>query len=94
MGLVAAEVIVWWVAWWRASHLLGLKGHAQLLLLPALAMMSTAGLLWVTQEWPLAVRVLLATLLLISQALIFDAPLRKHLQRSVMAAAHSVDPVH
>lgn len=50
MGLLAAEVAVWWSTWWCAHRMLGLNGHGRLLLRPLLTAALAAGCLWLLPQ--------------------------------------------
>lgn len=76
LALVLAELVVWATTWWFARTRLQLRGHARLLLRPAVGMLGAAGLLWLTTGLPLAARVVALTGVLGCMVFVLDSELR------------------
>ena len=76
IGLFAAEVVVWWGAWWCSRHMLGLKGHARLLIRPLLVAALVSVVLWspVFTSW--IVRTVVGATVFAVLALMSDVELR------------------
>ncbi|HVF11319.1 MAG TPA: oligosaccharide flippase family protein [Abditibacteriaceae bacterium] len=81
MGLFASEVVVWSSAWWCGRRMLGLRGHARLLIRPLVAAAIVAGMLWALPLAIQSVRSVLAVMLLTGLALALDAAVRKRLRQ-------------
>src|SRR5262245_11156439 len=77
MGLLAAETAVWMAAWRFGARMLGLKGHAKLLLRPSLASILVSILLWSTPISSAIGRTAMGAASMIALALIFDAEARR-----------------
>jgi hypothetical protein len=79
MGLLIAEVAVWLITWYCGWRMLGLKGHARLLLGPLLTAAVAAGCLSIVPASSLTLRMLAALLLSAGMAMVLDQAVRHRL---------------
>jgi len=77
MGLLTAETTVWMVAWLCGVRMLGLKGHAKLLLRPLLAALIASTLIWSMPSAPAIARAAMGAASMIALALTFDGAFRR-----------------
>lgn len=83
IGLFAAEVAVWWGAWWCSRHMLGLKGHARLLIRPLLVAALVSGVLWSPLFSSWIVRTVVGATVFTFLALMSDVQLRDRIGQLV-----------
>jgi O-antigen/teichoic acid export membrane protein len=76
MGLLIAEVAVWLITWWCGRRMLGLNGHARLLLGPLLTVAVAAGCLSILPPSSLTLRMLVVLLLSAVAAVVLDETVR------------------
>lgn len=77
IGLLMAETTVWMVAWRCGVRMLGLKGHAKLLLRPLLALIIVSTWLWSMPISSVIARAAIGSASMIALALAFDAEARR-----------------
>lgn len=77
IGLLAAETTVWMIAWRCGVRMLGLKGHAKLLLRPSLALILVSAWLWSAPISSVIARAAIGMASMIALALAFDAEARR-----------------
>src|SRR5215468_3233996 len=77
MGMLAAETTVWALAWRCGVRMLGLKGHAKLLLKPALALVLVSTWLWAAPIYSAIARAAMGAASMIALTLVFDAEARR-----------------
>lgn len=92
-GLCIAEVAVWLSAWGLSRRMLGLKGHAKLLIRPLLAAALAGCALWLGSSIvPMRERALAATILFVAVALAFDVERRGRILRFFLKARRAPQP--
>jgi PST family polysaccharide transporter len=77
MGMLAAETTVWMITWNCGVRMLGLKGHAKLLLRPLLALILVSTWLWSMPISSAISRSAMGAASMIALALVFDAEARR-----------------
>jgi len=77
MGILVAETTVWISAWRRGRQMLGLNGHAKLLLRPALALILVSAWFWLMPISSAIARAVMGAGSILALALLFDADLRQ-----------------
>src|SRR5215813_5248267 len=77
MGLLTAETAVWMVAWLCGVRMLGLKGHAKLLLRPLLALILVSTLFRSPPRSSAIARAVLGAASMVALALAFDSEARR-----------------
>ncbi|HKC84360.1 MAG TPA: hypothetical protein VKG02_00210, partial [Blastocatellia bacterium] len=77
MGMLMAETAVWMIAWRCGVRMLGLKGHAKLLLRPLLALILVSTWLWSMPISSAIARAVMGAASMTALALAFDAEARR-----------------
>lgn len=79
-GLVLAQVVVWLSTWRLARQKTGMIGHLKILTRPALGLGATAGLVWLLPASSPIFQTILATVVIISLAVLLDPSVRQQIK--------------